>query len=92
MNKETRIFVGAADGELNSHIHKSQDDHPAVYVGTYAKYNDGSLDGDFVDLKYYFQPRFQHVYRATDYLVKTLDVLNDAKRAEYRDKVTHPVN
>ena len=50
------------------------------------------LDGDFVDLKYYFQPRFQHVYRATDYLVKTLDVLNDAKRAEYRDKVTHPVN
>ncbi len=49
------------------------------------------LDGEFVDLKYYFQPRFQHVYRATDYLVKTLDVLNDAKRAEYRDKVMHPV-
>lgn len=49
------------------------------------------LDGEYVELKYYFQPRFQHVYRATDYLVKSLDVLNDAKRAEYRDKVTHPV-
>ena len=50
MNKETRIFVGAADGELDNHIHKSQDDHPAVYVGTYAKYNDGSLNGAWIDL------------------------------------------
>ena len=50
MNRKTRIFVGATDGELNSHIHKSQDDHPAVYVGTYAKYNNGSLGGAWIDL------------------------------------------
>lgn len=50
MNRKTRIFVGATDGELNKHIHKPQDDHPAVYVGTYAKYNDGSLDGAWIDL------------------------------------------
>lgn len=47
------------------------------------------LEGEEVALKYYFRPRFQHVYRATDYLVKSLDVLNDAKRAEFADKVAH---
>ena len=50
MNKETRIFVGAADGELDNHIHKLGNNHPAVYVGTYAKYNDGSLNGAWIDL------------------------------------------
>lgn len=50
MNRETRIFVGAADGELDNHVHKFEDSHPAVYVGTYAKYNEGSLDGAWIDL------------------------------------------
>lgn len=50
------------------------------------------LEGEEVALKCYFRPRFQHVYRATDYLVKSLDVLNDAKRAEFADKVAHSVD
>ena len=25
-------------------------DHPRIYVGTYAKYNDGSIDGEWIDL------------------------------------------
>ena len=36
-----------ADGE---HKHNGGDNNPAVYVGTYGKYNNGSLDGDWVDL------------------------------------------
>ena len=28
-------------------------DHPRIYVGTYAKYNDGSLDGKWIDISEY---------------------------------------
>lgn len=62
------------------------------YAGKEIYAVDIRIDGEDVDLKFYFRPRFEHVYRATDYLVKTLDVLNDAKQAEFRDKVTHPVD
>ena len=30
---------------VEDYMNDSQDNHPAVYVGTYAKYNDGSLFG-----------------------------------------------
>ena len=86
---EVHVINGElSEPEIDAYIAHGRKQYPHKEI--YAV--DIRLDGDFVDLKYYFQPRFQHVYRATDYLVKTLDVLNDAKRAEYRDKVTHPVN
>ena len=28
-------------------------DHPRIYVGTYAKYNDGSIDGKWIDISEY---------------------------------------
>jgi len=50
MTKATRIFIAVADGELDSHRYDGKSNHPAVYVGTYGKYNSGSLDGAWVDL------------------------------------------
>ena len=35
---------------VEDYMNDSKDNHPAVYVGTYAKYNDGSLFGMWVDL------------------------------------------
>ena len=35
---------------VKDYWNNSEDNHPAVYVGTYAKYNDGSLFGVWVDL------------------------------------------
>lgn len=35
---------------VKKHIASSVEEHPAVYVGTYAKYNDGSLYGAWLDL------------------------------------------
>ena len=31
----------------------SASDHPRIYVGTYAKYNDGSIDGKWIDISEY---------------------------------------
>lgn len=51
-----------------------------------------SVDGDYVDVTYDFGAApFQRVRRITGYLVGTLDRFNDAKRAEERDRVKHPV-
>lgn len=49
-----------------------------------------TLDGDYVDLSYGFDPvPFQRIRRITGYLVGTLDRFNNAKRAEVRDRVKH---
>ncbi|MCD7811498.1 MAG: hypothetical protein LUG91_06570 [Ruminococcus sp.] len=48
---------------------------------------DVTVDGDFVDLKFYFKDtNFQHAYRSTDYLVNKVDKLNSAKQSEFLDK------
>ena len=48
-------------------------------------------DGDFVDLKYDFEPDvpFDRIRRITGYLVGTLDRFNNGKRAEEHDRVKH---
>lgn len=49
-----------------------------------------TLDGDYVDLHYDFDPvPFQRIRRITGYLVGTLDRFNNAKRAEVADRVKH---
>lgn len=49
-----------------------------------------TIDGDYVDIRYRFQPEpIQRIRRITGYLVGTLDRFNDAKRAEERDRVKH---
>ncbi len=54
---------------------------------------DINLDGDYVDLKYYYEPKdFERIRRITGYLVGTLDHWNNGKRAEERDRVKHDVS
>lgn len=51
---------------------------------------DINVDGDYVDLKYHFEPKnFERIRRITGYLVGTLDNWNNGKRAEERDRVKH---
>ena len=53
---------------------------------------DITVDGDYVDLHYRFEPvPFERIRRITGYLVGTRDRFNDAKRAEERDRVKHSV-
>ena len=54
---------------------------------------DITLDGDCVDLKYYYEPKnFERIRRITGYLVGTLDNWNNGKRAEEHDRVKHDVS
>ncbi len=54
---------------------------------------DITLDGDYVNLKYYYEPKnFERIRRITGYLVGTLDNWNDGKRAEEHDRVKHDVS
>ncbi len=50
MERRMKVVLAAADGEISSHAYDNSSDNPAVYVGTYAKYNEGSLDGAWIDL------------------------------------------
>lgn len=53
---------------------------------------DITIDGEFVDLKFYFKDMdFQHAYRSADYLVNSMEKLNDAKQVEFSQKVKHKV-
>ncbi len=86
---EVQVFGGTlSEAEIDAYLAHGCKSYPDREIHAMEIH----LDGEFVDLHYYFSPRFQHVYRVTDYLVKSLDVLNDAKQAEFRDKVTHPVD
>ena len=53
---------------------------------------DITIDGEFVDLKFYFKDMdFQHAYRSADDLVNSMEKLNDAKQVEFSQKVKHKV-
>lgn len=52
-----------------------------------------SIDGDFADLNYEFEPApFERIRRITGYLVGTMDQWNNAKAAEEGDRVKHSVS
>lgn len=62
------------------------------YIGRQISGLDITIDGEYVDLKFYFSDAdFQHAYRSADYLVNTMDKLNDAKQSEFADKQRHGV-
>lgn len=49
-----------------------------------------NVDGEFVDLKYDFEPvPFERIRRITGYLVGTTDRWNNAKQSELKDRVKH---
>lgn len=63
------------------------------YVGRQINGMDIIIDGEFVDLKFYFGDMdFQHAYRSADYLVNTMEKLNDSKQKEFSEKERHWVN
>ncbi len=74
--------------EIDAYIKHGEDKYPnRRIVGM-----DVSIDGDYVDLKYYFDSMpFERIRRITGYLVGTLDRFNDAKRAEEAQRVKHSV-
>ena len=52
-----------------------------------------SIDGDFADLNYEFEPApFERIRRITGYLVGTMDQWNNAKAVEEGDRVKHSVS
>ena len=52
-----------------------------------------TIDGEFADLNYEFEPApFERIRRSTGYLVGTMDHWNDAKSAEEADRVKHSVS
>ena len=57
------------------------------YVGRQICELDITIDGEFVDLKVHFKDMdFQRAYRSADYLVNSMEKLNDAKQKEFSEK------
>lgn len=62
------------------------------YAGRQIKQLDITIDGEFVDLKCSFRDTdFQHAYRSADYLVNSMEKLNDAKQSEFSEKERHGI-
>lgn len=60
------------------------------YCGRQIRQLDITIDGEFVDLKFYFSDtNFQRAYRSADYLVNNMEKLNDAKQTEFAEKERH---
>lgn len=62
------------------------------YPDRVIKSMDLTVDGDYIDAKYYFDDvPFERIRRITGYLVGTMDRFNNAKKAEVYDRVKHNV-
>ncbi|EWM54477.1 hypothetical protein [Ruminococcus flavefaciens] len=62
------------------------------YVGRQIGGIDIIIDGEYVDLKVHFKDMdFQRAYRSADYLVNSMEKLNDAKQKEFSEKERHKV-
>lgn len=52
-----------------------------------------TIDGDYADLNYEFEPApFERIRRITGYLVGTMDHWNNSKAAEEADRVKHSLS
>lgn len=62
------------------------------YSGRQIREMDIIIDGEFVDLKFYFGDLdLQRAYRSADYLVNNMNKLNDAKQSEFSQKERHGI-
>ncbi|MCR5600903.1 MAG: hypothetical protein K6G33_09225 [Ruminococcus sp.] len=62
------------------------------YVGRQISELDIIIDGEYVDLRVRFKDMdFQRAYRSADYLVNSMEKLNDAKQKEFSEKQRHKV-
>ena len=75
--------------EIDAYVERANE----LYPGKVIEAIDLSVDGDYVDVDYYFADvPFQRIRRITGYLVGTVDRFNNAKRAEVGDRVKHNVS
>lgn len=75
-----------SEQEINAYIERARTRNPEQKLTGI----DINVDGEYVDLKYYFEPvAFSRIRRVTGYLVGNLDRWNDAKRAEESQRVKH---
>ena len=74
--------------EINAYIEYGME----KYRGRQFESIDIYVDNDFVDLEFHFiDKNFQRTFRSADYLVNSLDKMNDAKQREFKDKKKHEV-
>ncbi len=79
--------VAMSDQEKQAYV-----DYITEKNGRKPKHVEVTVDGDYVDLKYYLEDvPFERIRRITGYLVGTMDNWNDAKTAEEKDRVKHSV-
>ncbi len=85
--------VNVINGEMDTHEINGYIEYAGKkFPGRQIRQMDIIIDGEFVDLKFYFKDTdFQHAYRSADYLVNSMDKLNDAKQTEFREKECHKV-
>ncbi len=77
-----------SQAEIDAYVHRAT----AQNAGKKLSQLDINIDGEYVDLKYTFEPvPFNRIRRVTGYLVGTLDRWNDGKKAEEKDRVKHNV-
>ncbi|MBQ7793557.1 MAG: hypothetical protein IJ366_03465 [Clostridia bacterium] len=77
-----------SEAEINAYVKRATEKNAGKKLSAI----DINVDGDYVDLKYTFEPvPFNRIRRVTGYLVGTLDRWNDAKQAEEKDRVKHGV-
>ena len=82
-----KITGNAPDKEMQAYV-----DYLEKKYNRKLKSLEVTIDGEFADLNYEFEPApFERIRRITGYLVGTLDRFNDAKRAEEHDRVKHSV-
>ena len=70
--------------EIEEYIKRAEELHKGTHT------LDIEVDGEYVELIYHIQT-FERIRRITGYLVGTMDRWNDAKRAEFADRVKHSV-
>lgn len=77
-----------SDAEKSAYIARGREKY-----GRALRAVDVKLDGEYADIHYYLaKTPFDRIRRITGYLVGTLDRFNNAKRAEEKDRVKHPLN
>lgn len=85
--------INVINGEMDVHeIDEYMKYAQKKYPGRQIRQMDIIMDGEYIDLKVYFKDTdFQHAYRSADYLVNSMDKLNDAKQSEFSQKERHKV-
>ena len=86
--KDIKINVigNLEDKEIQAYVNYIHENNPNRLIEEL----DIKVDGDYVDLNYRLKPlSFERIRRITGYLVGRVDLWNNAKAAEEKDRVKH---